>query len=104
MVDKDIQQLNRLYLMIAQRLATTDPELASQITGLSRVTLGQVAKLSMSDIDEIHQRMNLIMFRPRMPDASFVKLLEMPGSTMPAFMSAMMVGSINSGEPYGNEG
>lgn len=55
MVDKrDIQQLNRLYLLVAQRLAIGDIEFASQVTGFSRQALTQIADLSLSQIDELH--------------------------------------------------
>lgn len=92
MVDeRDIQQLNRLYLLIAQRLASRDLEFASQVTGVSKHLLTQIASLSMSDIDRIHLEMNFILFKPRLTESGFSKLLELPEGAKGAFMSSALI-------------
>lgn len=92
MVDKrDIQQLNRLYLLVAQRLGSQDPEFASQVTGLSKHALTQIASLPMSKLDELNEELNFLLFKPRLNESGFMKMLEMPLGTRGSFMSSALI-------------
>lgn len=92
MVDKrDIRQLNRLYLLIAQQLARQDMDFACQVTGASKKSLTRIAELSVTDIEEMNGELNFILFKPRLNEGSFLKLLELPVGTRGAFMSSALI-------------
>ena len=92
MVDKrDIQQLNRLYLLIAQRLASQDLDFACQVTGASKKALARIAELSVTDIEEMNGELNFILFKPRLNEGGFLKLLDLPVGTRGSFMSSALI-------------
>jgi len=92
MVDKrDIQQLNRLYLLIAQRLASQDLDFACQVTGASRSVLARIGELSVTDIEELNGELNFILFKPRLNEGGLLKLIELPTGTRGSFMSSALM-------------
>lgn len=102
-MDKDIQELNRTYLLIAQRLAATDLNLGTQVTGLSHQVLARLAKLSIREIDRMCDDVNLLMFQIRVSESSLMKMLEMPPAAKAAYMSSTMVGISTLGGANANE-
>lgn len=85
---RDIQQLNRLYLLVAQRLAAQDPELASHVTGVSKQVLSRMASLSLTEMDEIYADIRFLLFKPRLTDSNLLKLLELPAGAKGSYISA----------------
>lgn len=95
MVDKrDIQQLNRLYLLVAQRLASQDVEFAAQVTGFSKQILAQIAELSLSQIDELQEEVSFLLFKPRLNESGFMKMLSMPSGVRGSFMSSALANTV----------
>ena len=88
--DRDLEQLNRLYFIVAQNAARRNLELAVQLTGLSRANLERMATLSLAEIDRMHKDVKHLLFKPRMSDQAFSKLLEMPSGSKGAFVGSTL--------------
>ncbi len=98
MQDRDIQQLNRHFLMVAQRLAVGNLDLACHITGLSTHAMNSLTKMSISEIDEFAD-VNVLLFAPRIPEQALLTLLSMPTQAKGAYVNSMLL----IGEPRGGK-
>ncbi|TRZ99093.1 MAG: hypothetical protein D4R84_02550 [Rhodocyclaceae bacterium] len=85
--ERELQSLNRRYLMVTRTMAQQNLDRAAQITGLSKDLLKVIAELTLDEIERMRV-MKYLLLQPRIPDAAFLKMLELSDEMRSSFMAA----------------
>ncbi|NMQ06839.1 hypothetical protein E4Q08_17085 [Candidatus Accumulibacter phosphatis] len=90
MEKRDVQKINRQFLLLTRQLAR-EGRAAEVMTGLPRAVIDKIGSLDLDEIDELAETVPVSLYTFRLTDAALNRLLQMPREVKGTYAEATLV-------------
>lgn len=90
MEKRDVQKINRQFLLLTRQLAR-EGRAAEVMTSLPRAVIDRIGSLDLDEIDELAEAVPVSLYTFRLTDAVLIRLLQMPKDVKGTYAEATLV-------------
>ena len=90
MEKRDVQKINRQFLLLTRQLAR-EGRAAEVMTGLPRAVIDRIGSLDLDEIEELAEAVPVSLYTFRLTDAVLIRLLQMPKDVKGTYAEATLV-------------
>lgn len=90
MENRDVQKINRQFLLLTRQLAR-EGRAAEVMTGLPRAVIEKIGSLALDEIDELAETVPVSLYTFRLTDSALNRLLQMPRDVKGTYAEATLV-------------